>query len=95
MPKYLVDFEASATILIEIEVDAEDEAAAMSDAQKLWDAKEVTGRLSSFVDLGDNARKGLAKVIGLGIPYASISPDENGFEIVHVFTADDGQESAA
>lgn len=88
MAKYRVHFAASAAIGVEIEVEAETPEAAETTAQKLWDEKDVTGCLWELIDVDDNARDGFAEAIGLTIPYATVSPDENGFEIVDAFAAE-------
>jgi hypothetical protein len=84
--KFKVHFESSAAVGVEIEVEAEDAAAAQRKAEALWMSKSVPEKIGNLIGIDQHAREGFAQAIGLTIPYAVVSLDENGFEVVDVHT---------
>lgn len=95
MPKFRVHFEASAAIGIEIEVEAEDSDAAQAVAESQFNRNDVAENLFRLVDIDEHARKGFADAMKISIPYACVSPDESGFEVVDVFEPELLKEAAA
>jgi hypothetical protein len=84
MPTFNVRFEARAAINMEMVIAADTPEAAKADAERLWDEKDVTGRLSAIMGIGQTDRERFGGAVGLLITYADVSPDEHGFQVIGV-----------
>ncbi|WP_316200987.1 MULTISPECIES: hypothetical protein [unclassified Bradyrhizobium] len=91
MPKFRVALEASAAIGIEIEVDAVD-AVAAEKVGTAWlsENRSTCDRIvSELISVDDNATRGYAEALMLPVTHVKVcQPDEEGFEVVDVFTPD-------
>lgn len=93
MAKFRVHFEASAAIGVEIEIDAADEYEAAHKAQAMFDKGEINPAsiAADLLHASEIAVEAYAEASGKPVTYVTVEPDENGFEIVDTFPAENAE----